>query len=583
MTMAKLTAPTRRAVPIAPVRPNVGTEIAYQAKLDALIGRMSRAVERAVRATWRAKPPVLASDESSPAAFRALFGRLGQEWERKFSEFAQGESRKFAGQAVGGADRAFAAALRKAGFTVKFRMTPAANEVMQATIAEQVGLIKSIPEQYLTQVQGAVMRSVQVGRDLGSLATELQDQFGVTKRRAALIARTQNNMATAAIVRARQDELGITKAVWLHSAGGRQPRRTHVANNGKVYDVQKGWFDPDEGKFILPGQLINCFPADTVIGLETRPTTLWRAAFNGPMIHVHIGADLLKGTPNHPILTTRGWVGLGSLNYGDQVVCMAHQRGNMVHDHEHQGVTTIGDLFEACCIEGIHVRSNRGGFHFYGDVSGCDIDEVIVRDHHLSPHRNPATRQDIGDLMLSDADGGRRSAFLGGCDQVAHADIPRLRDVGPLDLGRLMLKPFQIGGASVAHQAASDQNIAHIPSGMARRAQPFGNGGGSQSGLIQSHDLVAGGIPISPSVGLDADRSQLFAEFIGIAAKEGRRVFEFGAAVYELRSVTDKVVRDFAGHVFTMATCTGYYSVGDMFAQAKNCRCVSRSIVPGLD
>jgi hypothetical protein len=25
-----------------------------------------------------------------------------------------------------------------------------------------------------------------------------------------------------------------------------------------VYDLDKGWFDPDEGKHILPGELVNC-------------------------------------------------------------------------------------------------------------------------------------------------------------------------------------------------------------------------------------------------------------------------------------------------------------------------------------
>lgn len=254
----RLTAPTRKPVKIRAVRPNLGVEAAYQRKLDALIDRMNRAVVAAIRETWEDKPPIMASDESSPAALRALFGRLGQEWSRAFADFAAGPGRSFARGAVGTADRSFAAGLKKAGFTVKFTMTPAANEVMQTTIAEQVGLIKSIPEQYLTQVQGAVMRSVQVGRDLGSLAKELEHQFGVTKRRAALIARDQNNNATASITKVRQIELNITEAFWLHSAGGKQPRPTHVANSGLRYNIAEGWLDPAINKRIWPGTEISC-------------------------------------------------------------------------------------------------------------------------------------------------------------------------------------------------------------------------------------------------------------------------------------------------------------------------------------
>jgi uncharacterized protein with gpF-like domain len=82
----------------------------------------------------------------------------------------------------------------------------------------------------------------------------------VTKRRAALIARDQNNKATAVFVRVRQKQAGIKKAMWLHSHGGKEPRKTHLANDGKLYDPQKGWFDPDPKvrRRIWPGELINC-------------------------------------------------------------------------------------------------------------------------------------------------------------------------------------------------------------------------------------------------------------------------------------------------------------------------------------
>jgi uncharacterized protein with gpF-like domain len=61
---------------------------------------------------------------------------------------------------------------------------------------------KAIRLQRITNVEGLVMRSVQTGRDLGQLTTDLQEQFGVTRRRAAFIARHQSNKATASMTRA---------------------------------------------------------------------------------------------------------------------------------------------------------------------------------------------------------------------------------------------------------------------------------------------------------------------------------------------------------------------------------------------
>ncbi len=100
-------------------------------------------------------------------------------------------------------------------------MTAPMNNALQATIAENVGLIRSIPEKYFTEVEGLVMRSVARGRDLSYLTDELQKRYGITRRRAALIAHDQNNKATSVMQAARQQSLGITQGVWKHSHAGK--------------------------------------------------------------------------------------------------------------------------------------------------------------------------------------------------------------------------------------------------------------------------------------------------------------------------------------------------------------------------
>ena len=270
MAYKPITAPTKKPIRLKPVRANLGIQMAYQKKLDALIDRMHRAIERTVRSAWKRKPPVMARDDSPAITLAAELRSVGREWLDRFEAFGRESGRRFAEQAAGQADRSFAAALREAGFTVQFRMTAAARDVLQATIAEQVSLIRSIPSQHLTQVQGIVMRGVQAGRDLASIAESLQREFGVTKRRAATIARDQNNKSTAVMNRVRQTELGITKAIWRHSTAGKHPRRTHVEMDGQVYEVAKGMWDSDEKRFVLPGELINCrcFSKSIIPGLE---------------------------------------------------------------------------------------------------------------------------------------------------------------------------------------------------------------------------------------------------------------------------------------------------------------------------
>jgi uncharacterized protein with gpF-like domain len=256
-----LTSPTARPIVFAGCHPNEGLRAAYRRKLDALITEMHKSLVRWILAQYRRTPPLIAQDDVLPAAgLMAEMARLGDRWLDRFDQAAPELAKWFATNAKDRSDFALKDILRRGGFTVKFQMTPEVRDIWRATVEQNVGLIRSIATEHLQQVQGAVMRSVQAGHDVGALAKELEARYGVTRNRAALIARHQNAMANSTITRARQTELGITTARWLHSSGGKEPRPSHVkASRDRVtYDVTKGWYDPDEGKFIRPGELISC-------------------------------------------------------------------------------------------------------------------------------------------------------------------------------------------------------------------------------------------------------------------------------------------------------------------------------------
>lgn len=245
---------------LRPIHANAGIEAAYRRKLISLIEEMHASLNYWLKAAYRADPPELTQDESPAAAMRAAMRRLSRRWLKRFDVASKELADYFATAVSERSDAALKSILKKGGFAIEFRMTRAQNDVVQAIVNENVSLIKSIPQQYLTQVDGLVMRSVQAGRDLGQLTKDLQEQFGVTKRRAALISRDQNSKATAALTRARQIETGITEAIWMHSGGGRHPRPSHVkaGRDKQRYDVRDGWLDPEVGKKIFPGELINC-------------------------------------------------------------------------------------------------------------------------------------------------------------------------------------------------------------------------------------------------------------------------------------------------------------------------------------
>jgi uncharacterized protein with gpF-like domain len=288
-------------------RPNAGIEAEYRERLERMVAAMAKSVLFWTKAMYRANEPAtvkiamdgkfhgpdqwderiyhgsdrhnsgishgardMAMDRKSAAeAITDAFAKLAKRWQKKFDEAAPKLARWFATAAARRSDSTLRRILKDGGFSVKFKMTPAAADIIDAAVAENVALIKSIPQQYLTQVEGAVMRSVRQGRDLGPLAKELRAQYGVTKRRAAFIALDQSNKATADMTRARQVEKGY-KAIWRHSHAGKEPRPTHVANDGKSYDPAVGWLDPAINKRIWPGTepRCRCYTQTLIPGFE---------------------------------------------------------------------------------------------------------------------------------------------------------------------------------------------------------------------------------------------------------------------------------------------------------------------------
>lgn len=250
----------QKEIRLRPVHPNAGIEAEYRRRIERLCDDLHASVLYWIKAAYRANPPRLAQDESATATLRRAINALTKRWLERFDVAAQELAGYFATNVAQRSDATLKRILKDGGFAIEWRPTAAQREVMQATVEQSVGLIKSIPTQYLSRVQDMVMQSVQTGRDLGQLTKDLQHQFGVTRRRATFIAKSQNNIATAAFTRARYIECGIEESQWCHSAGGRTQRPSHVkASADKVrYKNAEGWFDPDEGRRVLPGELPNC-------------------------------------------------------------------------------------------------------------------------------------------------------------------------------------------------------------------------------------------------------------------------------------------------------------------------------------
>ena len=100
-------------------------------------------------------------------------------------------------------------------------------QVIKASILENVSLIRSIESKYFEQITGCVTRSMQAGGSIKQLKQEILHYNGMTRRRADIIANDQSRKAYMSINIRNMAKAGIQKAEWVHSGGGYTVREYH--------------------------------------------------------------------------------------------------------------------------------------------------------------------------------------------------------------------------------------------------------------------------------------------------------------------------------------------------------------------
>lgn len=259
----KLVANTEDDIICDPVWPSAGVEVAYYHSLLALIDEMhGDALHIVVMNEFeKALAALVTMDAKSPVEIlRQQLDKFGKRWTGRWATMEEHIAQQFAKGAWTATDNGMRASFAKAGFTIKFKPTRPMLLAYNSRVQTNVNLIRSIPQQYLKDVSQKVWDAVTTKGDMNELANGIQEVYGVTQRRAALIARDQNNKAKASFEQTRRIELGIEEADWQHSHAGKEPRVTHLrAGQQRVtFNIKQGWLDPEDGKYIQPGEKISC-------------------------------------------------------------------------------------------------------------------------------------------------------------------------------------------------------------------------------------------------------------------------------------------------------------------------------------
>lgn len=244
---------TRKSVTLRPIRPNSGLQAKYRAELNSLLRQVRDDVLAEVERYKHVPPqPVALDAHPLESAIRALMIK----WISKLGDLGENIARGFIKGSLKHYDGNLKRQMRQHGFTVKLQLTDKTREALQASMGMNVGLIRSIPSQYLAQVEKYVYEATSAGFDLATLTNNLQHAYGISRNRARLIALDQSNKANAVIEKARREDLGIRRAEWIHSHAAKEPRQSHVKAHGKIFEVAKGCLI--DGEYIQAGEKVRC-------------------------------------------------------------------------------------------------------------------------------------------------------------------------------------------------------------------------------------------------------------------------------------------------------------------------------------
>lgn len=258
------------------VRASAAIKEWYYKKLMGLIDEMNASVKWWLSAVYRKNEEVITASDSASSDIEDELKKLMNRWHKRFDDVSKDIAKDFVKKTTAHSTNNLKALLKKAGWTTNLKLSRYAKDKLKALVLENVNLINSIEEQYFTELTTITMESITRGRDLAYLKEQIKKRYGVTERRAMLIARDQNNKATSIITHIEYEELGIKEAIWKHNPGSREPRHTHIEANNKIYDINKGLWFKDKGLHIFPGQEINCGCTSEPIIPEIRELQLKR-------------------------------------------------------------------------------------------------------------------------------------------------------------------------------------------------------------------------------------------------------------------------------------------------------------------
>lgn len=326
---------------------------------------------------------------------------------------------------------------------------------------------------------------------------------------------------------------------------------------------------------------VNCIPAGAMIHAPTvkGSTSRW---YEGEIVELAtVGGYRLSVTPNHPILTAKGWIAAGLLNEGDEIVCTSvpDRMLSAINPNENHIPARIEEVARAFAesVSVFSVSMPTAAEDFHGDGEGSQVHVVnvngLLREGFDSSRFQSFTEQQfIG--------GNARNVSLvsdGAFDLLFDGMLPASRGFVCSRCVSLALFGRARGNQHLISFGIPPMLNAHAlkpqPDNMASNPEGFSQGVLGFSGNVPPHnfsigqDMPMSAFRLNASLAQEADNSRIFdAE---VSRESAARL----ASLVHFDQVGKISKRDFSGQVYNLQTVTGWYIANGIITH--NCRCTS--------
>lgn len=130
---------------------------------------------------------------------------------------------------------------------------PWLNSRIETFVAENVSLIRTVPERMFADIEQTFMGELRAGTRWEDISAILEDRFGIADTNAERIARDQVGKFFGELNRARQQDVGVVDYIW-RTARDNRVRDTHEVLEGEVFE----WGGEGAPGVGHPGEDINC-------------------------------------------------------------------------------------------------------------------------------------------------------------------------------------------------------------------------------------------------------------------------------------------------------------------------------------